>query len=243
MNNDCTLAYLAGAMDSDGFFTIRRDTYHKRVRKDASNPVYCERMGLKQVTPDIPNLLRDTFEGHLYQHKAQRENGKPLWVWIATDLRASNVAKALLPYLRVKRRQAELLLELRESKSSIYKHRAYWFEQEFPDWQNMELISIQETMRILGYTNPGSISQAIRNGLLVGLPYSNNYKDKGRPRVPKLLVERVADNLGKDGRARLLPPELIQWKDRLYRNIKELNKIGINGTPIYHQTGPYAPIE
>ena len=110
------LAYLAGAMDSDGYLTIRRSSYHMRVRKDAHNYTYSERIGLKQVTPDIPRLLQSTFGGHVSRNRGGSPNSRPLWAFQATDVIAASACRRLLPFLRVKRRQAELNLELRESK-------------------------------------------------------------------------------------------------------------------------------
>src|SRR6184192_74603 len=73
-----TLAYLAGAMDSDGWFGIKRSTYHQRVRGDAVNPAYQERLGLKQVAPTVPTMLRNCFGGSLSQARGQTPNSKVL---------------------------------------------------------------------------------------------------------------------------------------------------------------------
>jgi hypothetical protein len=146
-----------------------------------------------------------------------------------------------LPYLRVKKAQAVLLLELRESKSGGYWQEAYWFAQEFPDWASGDLITTSEAAHLLGYHNRGSISQAISHGTLLALPY--DHRGAAIPRVPRLLVERLARNLSRDGRARNQAPELVAWRHRLYEQVRELNKIGLHGTPIYHRTGPYVPAE
>ena len=111
-----TLAYLAGAMDADGYFTIKRSTYHLRVRGDARVPTFHERIGLKQVSPAVPELLRDVFGGSIGIQKPSARNGKPLYSWQVTDRKAATAAEMLLPYLRIKRQQAEILLELRRLK-------------------------------------------------------------------------------------------------------------------------------
>lgn len=110
------LAYLAGAIDSDGSIGIRRSTYHQRVRGDARAPVYSERVGLKQVTPQIPELLKECFGGHLGTTRSQTANGRDLLSWQVTDKAAAECLRALLPFLRVKRAQAENCLALRASK-------------------------------------------------------------------------------------------------------------------------------
>lgn len=114
-------AYLAGAIDSDGTIGIKRSTYAMRVRKDAGAPVFSERVALRQVTPQIPNLLKKTFGGSLYITKPSVPKGKPLWSWAATDLRALECLTALMPFLRVKRKQAMNCLALRKVKRSSMK--------------------------------------------------------------------------------------------------------------------------
>ena len=109
-------AYLAGAMDSDGSIGIRRSTYATRVTGDARHPVFSERIGLKQVTPEIPELLKATFGGSLMMQKPSAAKGRPLYYWEATNQVAADALVALLPYLRIKRRQAENVLALRASK-------------------------------------------------------------------------------------------------------------------------------
>ena len=243
MPSRAVIAYLAGAMDSDGFFTIKKSSYHMRVRGDAGQHTYSERVGLKQVTPDIPRLLQATFGGGLARNKPGSSNGKPLWAWHATDKIAAAACEALLPYLRVKRAQAEVVLELRKSKGKGYWQQAYWFAAEYPDWQAMDLMTYQEAAEMLGYRRCVDVGQAIRNGTLLALPWIRGQQDQ--PRIPRLLVESVrrSQQLTRSGRHARCPESLIAWRERLYQTVRELNRIGVNGTPIYHRTGPYTPAQ
>ena len=74
------LAYLAGAVDSDGSIGIRKSTYATR-HNTAWNPTYAARISLHQVTPQIPELLKETFDGSITKTKPSTENGKPLLAW------------------------------------------------------------------------------------------------------------------------------------------------------------------
>ena len=114
--NETTKAYLAGILDADGYFTIKRSTYHMRVRGDSSVPVFSEKVGMKQVVPIAIDLLHEYFGGYKRIEKPSAKNGKPLHAWSVTDKKACNLVRTLLPYLRIKRKQAELLIELRKSK-------------------------------------------------------------------------------------------------------------------------------
>jgi len=110
-------AYLAGCIDSDGYFSIKRSSYHMRVRKDSGQPVYSERIGLQQVSPDVPDLLHEHFGGYYRIEKPSAKHGKPLYAWTVTDRQAFVCATVLLPYLRVKKQRAELIVELRRLKN------------------------------------------------------------------------------------------------------------------------------
>ncbi|MFF8590023.1 hypothetical protein ACF061_01045 [Streptomyces sp. NPDC015220] len=117
MQTDAAVAaYLAGAFDSDGTIGIRRSTYAQRVRGDAGAPVYSERIGLKQVTPQIPELLRETFGGSLMIQRSSTTKGRPLHYWEATNRVAAEALRMMLPHLRIKLLQAEACLALRASK-------------------------------------------------------------------------------------------------------------------------------
>jgi hypothetical protein len=110
------VAYLAGAIDSDGTIGVRRLTYHMRVRGDARQPTYSERVMLKQVTPQIPELLKSTFGGSLTMQPPTATRGRLLYCWEATNRVAAAAFSAMIPYLTVKREQALNALALRASK-------------------------------------------------------------------------------------------------------------------------------
>jgi len=106
------LAYAAGVIDSDGSIGIRRSTYAKRVRGDARNPIYSTRVCVKQVERDAVALLKDSFGGALMVERSTLKNGRPFYYWEIHSRQATAMLRALLPYLRIKRRQAENCLAL-----------------------------------------------------------------------------------------------------------------------------------
>ena len=116
-------AYCAGVIDSDGTIGVKRNTYSMRVVGDSVQPTYSERVCVKQVEPQAVRLLKRLFGGSFYLGKPQVANGRPLWVWQVTDLRAAACLRALLPFLRIKRRQAENCLRLREVKEESKRAR------------------------------------------------------------------------------------------------------------------------
>lgn len=115
---ETTLAYLAGVIDSDGYITIKRSTYHSRVQGKNWNPSYQEVVGIKQVAPEAIDLLHGLFGGYRGTQRPSAKHGKPLHTWQVTNLQAAKLILALRPYLRIKARQADVALELRASKNS-----------------------------------------------------------------------------------------------------------------------------
>lgn len=109
------IAYLAGIMDADGYFSIKKSTYWARRRANTNRPVFSERVGMKQVCPIVPDLLHSAFGGYRSVQKPSAPNGKPLHGWEVTQRKAAKAVKTLLPYLKIKRQQAKLLVALRAS--------------------------------------------------------------------------------------------------------------------------------
>ena len=140
----------------------------------------------------------------------------------------------------IKRRQAEILIELGKSKHRKYRREAYWFELEFPQWKEMEMITTQEVARILGHSVSSCISRAISNGTLLALPLRRRGPNGSDPRIPRILVERLRAKKIKTKYS--TPDGLLQWEESLCAEVRELNKIGINGTSVYYRTGWHKPL-
>lgn len=117
------LAYCAGVIDSDGYIGVKRSTYAMRVTKDCEQATYSERVCVKQVEPEAIDLLHGLFGGHRGIGKPTAAKGRPLFSWQVTDQRAATFLKAILPYLRIKKRQAQNCLELRKMKEESKRVR------------------------------------------------------------------------------------------------------------------------
>jgi len=115
MSNIATLAYLAGILDSDGHVSI---AYISPAQNGpaALSPYYKEIISVGQVQPDAVDLLHRTFGGSRYLRKSPSAKWRPLHRWEISNKGAATTLVALLPYLRLKRRQAELVLKLRAVK-------------------------------------------------------------------------------------------------------------------------------
>lgn len=118
-----TIAYLAGVLDSDGTIGIKRNTYAMRVTRDCTQPTYSERIHIRQVSREAVDVFSDTFGGNVGIEDSSCKFGKPLFRWGCTDRKAALCLKVLLPFLRIKRRQADNCLALRAIKEQSKKAR------------------------------------------------------------------------------------------------------------------------
>jgi hypothetical protein len=110
-------AYLAGVMDSDGYFCFKRTP--PQFGPDGaliSTARYSEAAGLNQVTDAVIQILHSRYGGNIAFYAARTPAARPIYRWRVNDRKAASVAADLLPYLRIKRRDAELLLEMRADK-------------------------------------------------------------------------------------------------------------------------------
>ncbi len=110
------LAYLAGVMDSDGYLSIRKTTWGRRHGRMRA-PGYHARIGAKQVIPGVAiHLLQRTFGGSVRTDKPTAKRGKQLIGWEVTNAAAIRAVRNLLPYLRIKRLQAQTILAFQRAK-------------------------------------------------------------------------------------------------------------------------------
>src|ERR1051326_5573144 len=117
------LAYAAGVIDSDGSITIASDTW--RVRVKGCSQTYSENVSIGQCDSQALDLLVELFGGKLRVEKPRTEGRRAMFYWSATDKRAVKALTELLPYLRIKRRQAEIVLRLRDLKNRGREFNTY----------------------------------------------------------------------------------------------------------------------
>lgn len=98
------LAYLAGFFDGEGSIGIMR---RKKVK--SKNYAYYASISVGQKDKAIINTLQKHFRGGI--HKVKRDGS---YMWYCTDKTAYECIKQLLPYLRYKKPQAELVVSLYE---------------------------------------------------------------------------------------------------------------------------------
>ena len=104
-------AYIAGFVDADGHIGGTRSGYRSNGAMR-----YAVRLTVTNANPEIANWLKKEFGGsvHLSNTSAPTHH-RPVWRWSAMGRDAKPVLLNLLPYLRVKKKQAELVLQFIET--------------------------------------------------------------------------------------------------------------------------------
>jgi len=111
--NETDLAYIAGIVDGEGYIIIHR--YHShRARKLRGFTI---RVGVNNTNEWLIVYLQLNFGGTKYvtQHDPK---WKPVWNWHIEANKAYEFLKLVLPYLHLKKPQAELAIEFQERKKA-----------------------------------------------------------------------------------------------------------------------------
>lgn len=109
--NPLDLSYLAGVIDSDGSITIGVDRNGSRT-----TPRFFEIVAVRQCDTEAVHLAQELFGGNITIGKPGSLRGRPSHDWYCYNRRAATVLRALLPYLKIKRQQAAIVLAMRDLK-------------------------------------------------------------------------------------------------------------------------------
>jgi hypothetical protein len=113
MAQNDAMAYAAGVLDGDGYFSVIKDRNPRYV-----HPYYQAKIGVKQLWPGQALRVLARLLGGKVVRERRPPGFKPIARWERYDQGAKRAIRRFLPYLRVKREQALLLLELQEMKSN-----------------------------------------------------------------------------------------------------------------------------
>jgi hypothetical protein len=118
-----TLAYVAGVIDGEGCVYIEKSrTLARAPRVD---------VGMSKAGLEVLRLLH-SFGGTVRTSRQATETWAAAFMWTVTGSEASQFLSMVLPYLRLKRQQAELALRCQEIRESLVPdggRRANWTEE------------------------------------------------------------------------------------------------------------------
>ena len=113
------VAYLAGIVDGEGAFTIRKKTYSN------GRTLYTPRITIGMNTAQPLDLAYGFFGGSIRARQTTGSNVPYIFTWEVSCTKAKEAAKTILPFLRVKRKQACLLIDL-QTRIEIGKKNRSW---------------------------------------------------------------------------------------------------------------------
>lgn len=108
-----TIAYIAGLFDGEGHLTIGMSKDKRRPRKA---PRHVLTLVVSNTDKAVIEWLRDTLGcGHvgIQQRPKANPNDKVCYRYILSSEKAGQLLSAMLPYLHIKRPQAELMIAFR----------------------------------------------------------------------------------------------------------------------------------
>lgn len=116
------LAYIAGVIDSDGYIGLTRSRENRRTKKTYS---YRPTITITQTKPQAIALLKDIGLGRFGIKKQQSKKHKSLYRWGIYSYRdVKFLIKRILPYLRIKKEQAKILLEYCKHRERVMSKKA-----------------------------------------------------------------------------------------------------------------------
>jgi hypothetical protein len=118
---DTDIAYIAGIVDGEGCVRIKKTKAYKCQGR--TTPGYHASIQIRMVNEEAIRFIAETMGGWYFRQKPSVKTGKPLYCWSMSDQKAEDALRLLLPFLRVKRRQAEAVIRLREIQKDSQKHR------------------------------------------------------------------------------------------------------------------------
>lgn len=105
------LAYAAGIIDGEGCITIQKKKNKTDIRPHASLLV-----AVASTDEWLCNWLKFAFGGSACQGNTKTKAGNTVWYWQITTRQAGEFLQLILPYLKMKRPQAELALQFQSNK-------------------------------------------------------------------------------------------------------------------------------
>lgn len=109
MWTDTQLAYLAGIIDGEGCVYI----YTRKTRDNYTD--FFPRLQLITTSKDLHDWIHSIFGGMVFARKISNPKWKPRFEWYTTRNLLDKILWQILPYLVIKKRQVEILIEFRKT--------------------------------------------------------------------------------------------------------------------------------
>lgn len=114
---DIDLAYFAGLFDGEGCLHIRK------TKTKVQKTTYALVCKISMCNFSILEQLQQTFGGSLHKEREHQYSNKynKLWTWTLSCVKARDFIIAILPFLRIKKSEAELAITFQAGKARTHK--------------------------------------------------------------------------------------------------------------------------
>jgi len=122
-NKEISYAYMAGFVDANGSISIVSLAKTKQ---------YIIKISVCNRDKTVIDLFKKEFSGEKVRKRIPKNvNWRPIYVWSRTSLKAKEIIEKLLPYLRIKKKQAKLTIKAQKIKSSGLPNDTRWKLEKF----------------------------------------------------------------------------------------------------------------
>lgn len=112
LGNKLILAYTAGIVDGEGSISLSKRTSREYKSGYQLRLAVC----VANTNEWLVQWFKMQFGGYVNCTREKRENRKDRWQWMIVDGKAAEFLKSILPYLQIKRPQAELAIKFQDEK-------------------------------------------------------------------------------------------------------------------------------
>lgn len=133
-------AYMAGILDGEGSLSIGN---YSGNRKNGDKHFQVN-ISVSSTDKPLIDWIYDTFGGYRgeYTPKQMSRNGrKQVYRWQCSSDRLRHICEITLPYLIIKKRQAEILIEMRKTYNGSHSQKGKWNTQKIPQ----EILDIRQS--------------------------------------------------------------------------------------------------
>ena len=141
------LAYTAGLIDGEGCICISMNKPSNKNGLTLDNHFLRVRIAI--TDKEVVEWLKNTFGGFTSNNSncpSKRKHWKVLWVWCISSIQAKDFLKMIYPYLRIKKKQAELAIRFRENKKDMLNQKRDFQIKEVNqrDWYRQEISKLNQ---------------------------------------------------------------------------------------------------
>ena len=130
-------AYIAGLVDGEGCITIakRKNGHHKEGK--GRSWYYSPIVTIANTDKRMVDFVVNCYKGWITKPKPQKSHYKQLYAWFIGGDRMKEFLKDILPYLIVKRKQAEIVLAFPCYKFGLSKRKTSRTKEEIEEQDSL----------------------------------------------------------------------------------------------------------